>query len=58
MYTSWSEKKRKTFISFHFEAKQSEKTLFLFRFEGKQKIGGETKQNKKLLEAKQKSKKT
>jgi hypothetical protein len=48
----------KTFISFHLEAKQSEKkTLFLFRFEAKQKIGGETKRNKKLLEAKQ-SKKT
>jgi hypothetical protein len=29
------------------------KRFFLFRFESKQKIGGETKRNKKLLEAKQ-----
>jgi hypothetical protein len=56
MYTCLSEKKQKTYNSFPFEAKQSEKMFISFLFEAKRRnrkrkeakrkiFGSETKQN-------------
>jgi hypothetical protein len=44
---------KKKFISFRFEAKQSEKRLFHFALKRNEKIGSKTKRNKHFLEAKQ-----
>jgi hypothetical protein len=49
-YTWWSEKMRKTYISFPFEAKQSEKTFISFLFEAKRR---NRKRKEKFLEGKQ-----